>query len=33
MVGAKNRVPMLRIKFSDSLNLLWIFFFGLRYCR
>jgi hypothetical protein len=32
MVGAKNRVPMLRVKLRDSLNLLWIFFFSLRYC-
>jgi hypothetical protein len=32
MVGAKNRVPMLRVKLRDFLNLLWIFFFGLTYC-
>jgi hypothetical protein len=32
MMGTKNRVPMLRVKLRDSLNLLWIFFFGLRYC-
>jgi hypothetical protein len=32
-VGTKNGIPMLRIKFGDSLNLLWIFFFGFRYCR
>jgi hypothetical protein len=28
MMGTKNRISMLKIEVSNSLNFLWIFFFG-----